>query len=129
MPTALIIDDNSLNIELLEVCLHFHKIRTVSGFSGKEGFEIAKAIQPDIIFLDLLMPKETWDGYDTINHLKSCLYTQAIPVIVTTGGGDLARAIEYGCDKTMQRPFRQNHLDEILDNYLYSSNSNDPQAV
>ncbi len=72
----------------------------------------------DIIFLDLLMPQETWDGYTTISHLKSHTDTQAIPVIVTTGGGDINRAHDCGCDDVMLRPFRQQRLSEILKQYI-----------
>ncbi|MEO1254917.1 MAG: hypothetical protein AAFY41_08535 [Bacteroidota bacterium] len=46
-------------------------IKVVGATSGIEGFAMAQNINPVTIFVDLLMPEITWDGYQTIEKLKS----------------------------------------------------------
>lgn len=118
MCTVLIIDDNPQNADLLDSYMRLYDIKTVVAYTGQEGFEFAKNIQPNLIFTDLRMPLETWDGYKTISMLKSSPATQHIPIIAVTASGDLLQAKDAGCDNVLLRPFRTSQLKDILDQYI-----------
>lgn len=118
MPTALIIDDKPEHTDLLQSYLKVYNIESFVAHTGKEGFEYAKALQPNVILCDLRMPQETWDGYKTISELKSNSTTKHIPVIVVTASGDLEQARKAGCDEILMRPFRTNRFLDVLQKCL-----------
>lgn len=118
MSTILIIDDDPKNIDLMKSYLHLYHIDTLEAYTGKEGVELAKVHQPDLIFTDLRMPLESWDGYETIVRLKTNIKTRHIPIVVITAAGDLPKAKQAGCDDILMRPFRTNQLKNILKHYL-----------
>ena len=115
MVTALIIDDMETNIEMLQAYLRLFAIETIAAITGKDGFELAKSHTPDVIFMDLLMPEETWDGYKAIQELRLYRQTSHIPIVVITGAGEEYRSYEMGCDAFIVRPFQKHHLGNVLD--------------
>lgn len=117
MSTALVIDDIRENIALLEAYLELSEIEVKTSLTGEEAYVIAQNKLPDIIFIDLLMPGHTWDGYYTIEQLKTNPLTEDIPV-VAVGGGNEKLAFQAGCDFLLRRPFNRNNLMMVLDKYL-----------
>ena len=64
---------------------------------GEEAFRVAKAELPDLVLLDLIMPKR--QGFDVLRDLKGCPETARIPVIVLSNLGqerDIQQAMESG---------------------------------
>ena len=118
MITALVIDDLNTNLILLERFLQMEKIRAICVESGEEGYSVAREQQPDIILTDLIMPRATWDGYQTVEQLKADPGTKHIPILAITAIGDEQRARAAGCDEIMYRPFHlktlQKRLHELL---------------
>lgn len=117
-PTALIVDDTPANIVLLEQYLALNHVTCISATSGKEGFQLAREYQPDIIFMDLRMPTPTWDGLETTRHLKANPITAHIPVIAVTAAGTRDESCKAGCEDYLQRPFLANQLRSMLNQYL-----------
>lgn len=82
--TILVVDDESDTLEFVETI-----ISEMSGFSvitaqdGESGLEQAEAEQPDLVILDVLMPKRT--GFEVFNALRSNPQTAHIPAIMLTG--------------------------------------------
>jgi len=69
----------------------------ISAMDGDEGLKLAGAEKPDLILLDLILPKI--NGFDALEQLKDNLSTKDIPVIVLTnleGTGDVEKALELG---------------------------------
>ncbi|MBI2625894.1 response regulator [Candidatus Parcubacteria bacterium] len=69
----------------------------VSALDGLEGLKAAQSEQPDLILLDLILPK--MDGFEVLQAIKADEKTKDIPVIVLTnleGTGDVERALELG---------------------------------
>ena len=118
MTTALLIDDMPENNALLEAYLSMFQLEVITALTGKEGYIMAQNSLPDIIFLDLLMPEYTWDGYYTIQQLKTNPSTEGIPVVVVTAAGDEEKAYNTGCDGFIKRPFQIDDVRAILDKFL-----------
>ncbi|WP_319508064.1 response regulator [uncultured Methanolobus sp.] len=79
---ALVIDDEPAVLELMESMLSTEGYDVMSASSGKDGIEKALNFSPDIIILDLMMPKV--DGFDVISELKKHPETVDIPIIICT---------------------------------------------
>jgi len=102
---VLIVDDNIDSIMMLTFILKndyiIHKAT-----SGPEALESASKNQPDIILLDVLMPK--MDGYEVLALLKESEDTKDIPVIFVTGlneADDEAKGLELGASDYITKPF------------------------
>lgn len=78
----LVVDDDCDFVQLLEFDLRKRGYDVVTAFNGEEGFERAKAEKPDLIILDIKMPKV--DGYTFVRHLKREEDTRETPLIVLT---------------------------------------------
>lgn len=104
--SALIIDDNPSNLLLLSKSLSLAGYTVHVAKRGAEGRELAKAKNPDIILLDIIMPGE--DGFETIQKLKSDPATALIPVIFLTSLDDIeskVKGFEHGAVDYITKPF------------------------
>ena len=79
MAVILIVDDHEANRELLTTLLGYENHQTVEASDGAEGLERARAVRPDLIITDILMP--TMDGYEFTHNLRADPALAAIPVI------------------------------------------------
>jgi len=107
----LIADDNQQNCELLEAYLADEDYETCMAFNGEETLEKVKEFQPDLILLDIMMPKKS--GYEVCQLLKQDEQTRDIPVLMVTalnGVGDIEKAVEAGCDDFLTKPVNRLEL-------------------
>ena len=81
-PVILMVDDNTINLQLLHETLDGQGYRLLAARSGEEALRIARKAQPDLILLDIMMPGI--DGYDTCARLKSDEATHNSVVIFLT---------------------------------------------
>lgn len=89
-PLLLIVDDEPGNIQLLyEIFKDNYEVCRAS--SGQEALEFCQARHPDLILLDIVMPK--MNGYTVCQRLKSDLLTRNIPVVFVTAGSDPLEAV------------------------------------
>ena len=110
-PTILVVDDNQQNLELLQVYLEDVDCRTVAARDGLEAMEIISKDQPDLILLDVMMPKMS--GFEVCRRIKNDLKTTDIPVIMVTAlneFGDIERAIDSGTDDFLSKPVNKLEL-------------------
>ena len=108
--TVLLIEDDVENQSLLKEVLD-GRFRLMIAKDGEEGFKMARSLTPDLILLDLLMPKI--DGVETCGLLRSHEATRHIPVIVLTATSDFEmqlKALDIGADDLLQKPFRPREL-------------------
>ncbi len=105
----LVIDDDQDIIELIKETLS-----TVEGAkflinacdNGQMGYVKAKELRPDLIILDVVMPR--WNGFQTYEKLKSIDETAAIPVIFLTAAHkkeDIEQAVKLGVKNYLTKPF------------------------
>ncbi|HAI73808.1 MAG TPA: response regulator [Candidatus Moranbacteria bacterium] len=82
MTKILIIEDEPTLHKALEEFLTEEKFTVLSAFDGEEGVKMAKEKNPDLILLDIVLPKK--DGYEVLDILKAGEKTKKIPVILLT---------------------------------------------
>jgi len=78
----LIIDDDETVLEFLKFTVEKEGFKTLTALDGVSGIEKATSEKPDLIILDMLIPKKS--GFEIIKTLQS-IYTKDIPIIVITG--------------------------------------------
>ena len=104
-PKVLVVDDNPTNVELISVQLKPFNYAITKCYGGEDGLECVKKDPPDIILLDLMMPRMS--GYEVCRLLKSNPETQFIPIIIVTALkeiDDKIKAIELGSDDFLIKP-------------------------
>ncbi|MCA9385069.1 response regulator [Candidatus Dojkabacteria bacterium] len=79
---VLIVEDEPLLSKMLEEGLVSSGFDVLTAENGEEGFEVAKEKQPDIVLLDIVMPK--MDGLTVMKKLKREASTHTMPVIILT---------------------------------------------
>lgn len=97
MTKILFIEDESALQKTMSEVLRQEGFEVFSAYDGKTGLETAQKENPDLILLDLILPK--MEGFEVLEHLKSNEDTKKIPVIVLTnleGVGDVDRALSMG---------------------------------
>ena len=107
----LVVDDNPQNLELLLAYLEDLDCKTVSATQGAEAVDKAKQILPDLILLDVMMPKMS--GFEVCKRLKNDPRTTDIPIIMVTALselGDIERAIDSGTDDFLSKPVNRLEL-------------------
>ncbi len=105
MPVILIVDDNRENLELLEAYLEDIDCRTIAAYDGPEALELVKKDPPDLILLDIMMPKMS--GFEVCRRVKNDTATAHIPIIMVTAlndFGDMQRAVDCGTDDFVSKP-------------------------
>jgi len=110
-PTVLVVDDNPQNLELLQVYLEDVDCRAVPARDGLEALKIIAKEPPDLILLDVMMPKMS--GFEVCKRIKNDPKTSDIPVIMVTAlneFGDIERAIDSGTDDFLSKPVNKLEL-------------------
>jgi len=108
---VLVVDDNEQNLELLLAYLEDIECETMSTTGGAEAIEIARDKLPDLILLDVMMPKMS--GFEVCRRLKADPNTTNIPIIMVTALselGDIERAIDSGTDDFLSKPVNKLEL-------------------
>lgn len=103
--TILVVEDNQMNRKLVETVLRPGGYRLLIALDGEEAISMATREQPDLILMDLKLPK--LDGYQAIQRLKSQSETAHIPVIALTAYAlpeERERARAAGCDAYITKP-------------------------
>ena len=109
--TILVVDDNEQNLELLQAYLEDLQCQTVPARDGIEALEIIKKTEPDLVLLDVMMPKMS--GFEVCRRIKNNPQTANLPVIMVTALnelGDIERAIESGTDDFLSKPVNKLEL-------------------
>lgn len=104
-PLVLIVDDVDHGREICSEYLEFRGFRVATAADGQEALEKAFELLPDVILMDLSLPKI--DGWEATRRLKRDERTRAIPIVALTAHA-LAdaheRAREAGCDSVVTKP-------------------------
>ena len=108
---ALVVDDVAVNRKLLEALLKIEGYRTISAEDGEQAVQLYIQQQPDIVFMDAMMP--VMDGYEATTRIKALAGMRFVPVIFLTAlseGDALVKCIEAGGDDFLSKPYQQEIL-------------------
>jgi len=117
--TILVVDDEMYILNILDFSLDSEGFRVVTAANGEEALFKADEIKPDLIILDVMMPKI--DGFEVCRALKAKKETSKIPVILLSAkdrDADKQKGAEVGCDRYMTKPFSPGRLIETVQELL-----------
>ncbi len=128
----LVVDDNTQNLELIVAYLDGLECKVLTAVDGIEALEKIQDDQPDLILLDVMMPRMS--GFEVCRKLKSDPQTRDIPVLMVTALnelGDIERGVDCGTDDFISKPINRlellarvktllkvRHLKNVLDRTL-----------
>lgn len=104
-PLILIVDDNPANVEILQMRLAANNYDIITAMNGESGLAIAKDKKPDLILLDIMMPK--MDGLEVCRRLKENPSLPFMPIIMVTAKADskdIVAGLEAGGDEYLTKP-------------------------
>ena len=120
----LVVDDEIYIVHILDFSLGMEGYEVLTALDGEQALEKARAEHPDLIVLDIMMPK--LDGYETCKLLKADENTRSIPVILLSAKGrnvDQKIGFEVGADDYITKPFSPRKLVERINTLLGQTNS------
>ena len=101
----LIADDNLDNLDIFRTRLAVHNYEVLTAVDGEEALSVAREKRPDLVLLDIMMPK--MDGIDVCRQLKadpSLPFTPIIMITAKTGAQDVVTALDAGADEYLTKP-------------------------
>jgi len=113
--TILVVDDEPVLISLLEKVLSTDGHTVHCATSGQEGIEKARAIIPDLILMDILMPD--MDGYEVTARIKALPDLYDTPIIFLTGKAvaeDGGRSFAVGGAVYLPKPFKERQIRDVV---------------
>jgi DNA-binding response OmpR family regulator len=116
---VLVCDDEPYIIESVSYVVRKAGFDVLTAEDGEESLHQAKTAHPDLIFLDIMMPKLS--GYEVCRRLKQDPATRGIYIIMLTARGqqeDEQKALELGADEFMTKPFSPRKMRAKLEEIL-----------
>jgi DNA-binding response OmpR family regulator len=103
MAKILLVEDDSLFVKMYEKKFAHEGIDLETAFDGEEGVQKAKDVKPDLIVLDLMLPKMA--GSEVLKEIKENPETREIPVVIltnlSTSAEEVNRCIQLGVKETL----------------------------
>ncbi len=111
----LIVEDNPVHTRLMEMTLRAKNYTILKATDGEEALIIAMKERPDLILMDLNLPKMT--GFEVTRKLRENPAFSHTPIIALTAyplEGDSQRIIDSGCDMYLTKPIDTRELPEVI---------------
>ena len=125
-PKILVVDDEDQNLRLLEAMLIPLGYEVILARDGIEALDKVRKIPPDVILLDIMMPK--MDGFEVARRLKEDEGAKIIPIVMVTAlreVEDRVRALEVGTDDFLTKPVDKTELRARVNSLLKVKAYND----
>lgn len=105
-PKILVVDDEPRNIRVLQILLEAKGYTVITATHGQEALDHVKAGPPDLILLDIMMPR--MNGFEVCQRIRADEDAQFVPIVMVTAlteAHDRIKAIEVGADDFISKPF------------------------
>ena len=105
------VEDHESNRKIIRDLFTRKGYRVIEAVDGEEAVRMAKREKPDLILMDVQLPK--MDGYEATRRIKADPELSHIPILAVTSyalSGDKEQALEAGCDDYVAKPFRPREL-------------------
>ncbi|MFQ6122839.1 MAG: response regulator [Dehalococcoidales bacterium] len=115
----LIVEDDPKNMKLLLMTLRPYGYTLLEAKDGAEALEIAVSNKPDLIIMDIQLPKVS--GLEVTRMLRQMPAFNHVPIIAVTAyamKGDKEKFIETGCDAYLSKPINPRELPEMVKEML-----------
>jgi two-component system CheB/CheR fusion protein len=112
---VLIVDDDRNNVETLSMLVDMTGSAPHSAFDGLEAVEVAEKVRPQVILLDIALPK--LNGYEVCRRIREQSWGKDIVVVALTGLGhedDRLKSRQAGFDMHLVKPVQPEHLMIVL---------------
>jgi CheY-like chemotaxis protein len=109
--TILLIEDEKDMVVMISARLNANGYSVVTALDGEEGLKVAGEIKPDLILLDIIMPKI--NGFEVCSRLKKNPETSSIPVVIITASGIKnveKKCVEAGAEDFIHKPYDAGEL-------------------
>jgi two-component system alkaline phosphatase synthesis response regulator PhoP/two-component system response regulator VicR len=119
MGKILVVDDQPHIVRLLQLELERAHHTVVTATDGEEALDRFRAETPDIVILDVVMPKK--DGFAVLREIKSDPRGRQTPVIMLTikdHDADVTRGLEMGADWYLPKPFNAGDVTSLVQRFL-----------
>jgi two-component system cell cycle response regulator DivK len=120
MKNVYIVEDDSKNMKLFRAILNkFPEVSLFTGEEGDSGLELIKNGNPDLIILDIRLPKI--NGIEICKELRKSERVKHVPIIAVTADamkGDEERILAAGFDEYIEKPIRVKKFKETINRYL-----------
>jgi signal transduction histidine kinase/DNA-binding response OmpR family regulator len=110
-PLILVADDQEATTIMLQRIFEFEGYQVHCVYDGVEALEAARELEPDLILLDIQMPR--MNGFDVLAHLRETTTTASIPTILITAMGEtshIVQGLNLGADDYVRKPFQPREL-------------------
>ena len=117
--TVLLVEDNEDNLIVYRTILDHVGYRVIEARDGEEGVARAKADKPDLILMDVSLPK--MDGWEATRRIKADQDTRQIPIIAVTAHAlddDREKATQVGCDGYLAKPVAPRRVVEEVERFI-----------
>ena len=115
MPTALIVDDDADQAQLVQRLLRLRQLDAIIAADGETGLRSARKFKPDVILLDVMLPD--LNGFEVCRRLRSERETMLTPIVMLTALGDLpnrTNGFRVGANAYVAKPYEPSDLFEAI---------------
>jgi CheY-like chemotaxis protein len=116
---VLLVEDNEDNLVVYRTILEHVGYVVIEARDGEEGVSRARSERPDIILMDISIPK--MDGWEATQRLKADGDTSAIPIIALTAHAleeDRLKALRAGCDGYLAKPVEPRRVVQEVEKFI-----------
>lgn len=121
----LIVEDDPLNMKMLRILLRPYGYSLLEATDGEEALKVARSDKPDLIIMDLRLPKVS--GLEVTRQLRQMSDFNHIAIIAITAyamKGDKEKAISAGCDAYLAKPINTRELPKLVTEMLLQRKEN-----
>ncbi len=115
-PLVLVIDDEPVACEMTTRMLAREGVHCRAALDGEAGLQLARELHPDLVLLDVLMPR--MDGWAVLSRLKADPALAGIPVAMVSVAGDEAMGTALGASDSLAKPLEREQLVRLLERHL-----------